>query len=35
MGFPDRPAFNAIEDLEPYLAEHRRFIRGWLRFWKS
>jgi hypothetical protein len=34
-GFPDRPAFDVVEDLEPYLAEHRRFIRSWLRFWQT
>jgi hypothetical protein len=34
-GFPDRPAFDVVEDLEPYLAEHRRFIHSWLRFWRS
>jgi hypothetical protein len=34
-GFSDRPAFDVIEDLEPYLAEHRRFIHSWLRFWRG
>jgi hypothetical protein len=34
-GFPERPAFDLVEDLEPYLAEHRRFILSWLRFWES
>lgn len=32
LGFPQRPTFDVVEDLEPYLAEHRRFIRSWLRF---
>jgi hypothetical protein len=26
LGFPDRPQFELVTDLEPYLAEHRRFI---------
>jgi hypothetical protein len=29
-GFPERPRFDVVEDLEPYLAEHRRFILSWL-----
>lgn len=33
-GFPEWPRFDVVEDLEPYLAEHRRFIRSWLRFWQ-
>jgi len=33
-GFPERPRFDVVEDLEPYLAEHRRFILSWLRFWE-
>jgi hypothetical protein len=33
-GFPDRPIFDVVEDLEPYLLEHRRFIVSWLRFWE-
>jgi hypothetical protein len=32
-GFPKRPRFDVVEDLDPYLAEHRRFILSWLRFW--
>lgn len=35
LGFPDIPRFDVVEDLEPYLAEHRRFILSWLRFWES
>jgi hypothetical protein len=35
LGFVERAAFDVIEDLEPYLAEHRRFILSWLRFWES
>jgi hypothetical protein len=34
-GFPERPRFDVVEDLEPYLAEHRRFILSWLRFWEG
>jgi hypothetical protein len=34
-GLPDRPRFDVVEDLEPYLAGHRRFILGWLRFWEG
>ncbi len=34
-GFPERPQFDVIEDLEPYLAEHRHFILSWLRFWEG
>jgi len=34
-GLPERPAFDVVEDLEPYLAEHRRFILSWLRFWEE
>jgi hypothetical protein len=34
-GFPDMPRFDVVEDLEPYLAEHRRFILSWLRFWEG
>jgi hypothetical protein len=34
-GFPDRPRFDVVEDLEPYLAGHRRFILSWLRFWEG
>ena len=33
LGFPDGPQFELVTDLEPYLAEHRRFILSWLRFW--
>lgn len=33
-GFPERPGFDVVEDLEPYLLEHRRFILSWLRFWE-
>jgi len=32
---PDRPQFELVNDLEPYLAEHRRFILSWLRFWEQ
>jgi hypothetical protein len=32
--FQERPRFDVVADLEPYLAEHRRFILGWLRFWE-
>ena len=35
LGFPDRPQFELVTDLEPYLAEHRRFILSWLRFWEA
>jgi hypothetical protein len=35
LGFPDKPGFDVVEDLEPYLAEHRRFILSWLRFWEG
>ncbi len=35
LGFPDSPRFDVVEDLEPYLAEHRRFILSWLRFWEG
>lgn len=35
LGFPDRPQFELVNDLEPYLAEHRRFILSWLRFWEQ
>jgi len=34
-GFPERLRFDVVEDLEPYLAEHRRFILSWLRFWEG
>lgn len=34
-GFPETPRFDVVEDLEPYLAEHRRFILSWLRFWEG
>jgi len=27
------PTFDVVEDVEPYLIEHRRFILSWLRFW--
>jgi hypothetical protein len=33
-GFAERPAFDVVGDLEPYLAEHRRFVLSWLRFWE-
>ena len=33
LGFPERPQLDVVEDLEPYLAQHRRFILSWLRFW--
>jgi hypothetical protein len=33
-GFPEGPGFDVVEDLEPYLLEHRRFILSWLRFWE-
>jgi hypothetical protein len=32
-GFGDRPVFDVVSDLAPYLAEHRQFILSWLRFW--
>jgi len=35
LGFPDRPQFELVNDLEPYLAEHRRFILSWLPFWEQ
>jgi hypothetical protein len=35
LGFPDRPQFELVNDLEPYLAAHRRFILSWLRFWEQ
>jgi hypothetical protein len=31
----ERPQFDVVEDLEPYLVEHRRFILSWLRFWEG
>jgi hypothetical protein len=34
-GFPERPGFDVVEDLERYLLEHRRFILSWLRFWEG
>jgi hypothetical protein len=34
-GLPERPTFDVVADLEPYLAEHRRFILSWLRFWEE
>ena len=34
-GFPDRPQFELVNDVEPYFAEHRRFILSWLRFWEQ
>jgi hypothetical protein len=34
-GFPERPQFDVVEDLEPYLAGRRRFFLSWLRFWKQ
>jgi hypothetical protein len=34
-GFPEAPRFDVVEDLEPYQAEHRRFILSWLRFWEG
>jgi hypothetical protein len=34
-GFLERPHFDVVDDLEPYLAEHRRFILSWLRFWDA
>ena len=35
LGFPGRPHFELVADLEPYLAEHRRFVLSWLRFWET
>lgn len=35
LGFPGEPRFDLVEDLEPYLKEHRRFILSWLRFWEG
>ena len=35
LGFPDRPQFELVTNLEPYLAEHRRFVLSWLRFWET
>lgn len=35
LGFPERPVFDVVEDLEPYMAEQRRFILSWLRFWEG
>jgi hypothetical protein len=35
LGFPESPMFDAVDDLEPYLAAHRRFILSWLRFWEQ
>ena len=32
-GFGDRPVFDVISDLAPYLAAHRQFIFSWLRWW--
>jgi hypothetical protein len=34
LGFPESPRFDVVDDLEPYLAAHRRFILSWLRFWE-
>jgi hypothetical protein len=34
-GLPERPAFEVVADLQPYLAEHRRFILSWLKFWEE
>jgi len=34
-GFPERPLFDVVEDLEPYLAGRKRFFLGWLRFWET
>jgi hypothetical protein len=35
LGFGERPVFAVFEDLEPYMAEQRRFILSWLRFWEG
>lgn len=35
LGFPDKLRFEVVEDLEPYLAELRRFVLSWLRFWEG
>lgn len=35
LGFPDPAQFDVVEDLEPYLAEQRRFILSWLRSWEE
>jgi hypothetical protein len=32
---PERPQFDVIEDLEPYLAGRRRFFLSWFRFWEQ
>jgi hypothetical protein len=34
-GFLERPQFDVVDDLEPYLVQHRRFILSWLRFWED
>jgi hypothetical protein len=34
LGFPDRAQFDLVTSLEPYLAERRRFVLSWLRFWE-
>jgi hypothetical protein len=35
FGLGERPVFAVVEDLEPYMAEQRRFILSWLRFWEG
>jgi len=35
LGFPDRPQFDPVTDLEPHLAEYRCFILSLLRFWQA
>jgi hypothetical protein len=35
LGFPDKPQFELVTDMEPYLAQRRRFILSCLRFWQA
>jgi hypothetical protein len=35
LGFHESPRFDVVDDLSPYMAEHRRFILSWLRFWEK
>lgn len=33
--FAQAPRVKAVNRYKPYLAEHRRFILSWLRFWEA
>jgi hypothetical protein len=35
FGLPDRPQFDPVTDLEPYIPEHRRIILSCLRLWEA